>query len=170
MPPMIPLAMLYRSTVFGGMIAQSSICCRPMLFFTGLFHTRQLGIAPPKRSITSGQVVRDPRSSVAAPFQANQHTSVAWLQVHDQSPVSYGIQAFDGYLELIPPETPLPCKKSEIMESALDYIRSVSFGIASRRNMLDLPMEIAEDAALGDIRLAKKGVPKFKVTIRMGKI
>ena len=47
------------------------------------------------------------------------------------------------------------------MESAFDYIRSVSFGIASRRTMLDLPMEIAEDAALGDIRIAKKGVTKF---------
>ena len=55
------------------------------------------------------------------------------------------------------------------MESAFDYIRSVSFGIASRRTMLDLPMEIAEDAALGDIRIAKKGVTKFKVTMRMGK-
>ena len=160
---MTPLAMLYRP------IVQSSIRCRPTLFFTGMFNARQLSIAPPRKLITSSQVLRDTRSSVAGPLPASEHTSLAWLQLHDQSPISYGIQAFDSYLELIPPKTPLPCKKSEIMESAFDYIRSLSFGIVSCRTMLDLPTEIAEDAALCDIRIAKKGVTKLKVTMRMGK-
>jgi hypothetical protein len=34
---------------------------------------------------------------------------------------------------------------------------------------LDLPVEIAEDAVLDNIRLAKKGEAKFKVTMHMDK-
>lgn len=63
----------------------------------------------------------------------------------------HGIQAFDAYLERISPKTQLPCKKSETMESAFDYIRSVSLVIDCRQSMLDLPVEIAEDAELDSI-------------------
>ena len=72
-------------------------------------------------------------------------------------------------MELVPPKTTLPYEKSEMMESALDYNRVVSFGVACRRNMLDAPLEIAEDAVLNNIRLSKKGGAKFKVTMQMGK-
>ena len=54
-------------------------------------------------------------------------------------------------------KTPLPCKKSKNMESALDYVCRVSLGICYRRTMLDVPVEIAEDAELDSIRPAKKG-------------
>jgi molecular chaperone DnaK (HSP70) len=99
----------------------------------------------------------------------NKQTSLAWMQFHDHSPASYGIQGFDGYLELIPPKTPLPCKKSELVESALDYIHGVSIGIHGRKTMLDRPVEIAEDLVLDKIKLAKKGGAKFWVTMRMDK-
>lgn len=165
---MTPLAMLYRPMVLGGMVIPSSIRCRPTLFFKGLFNAQQFRVAPPKLN-TSTRVPYNPLSSDEVSPRADKHTSLAWLQLHDQSPASYGIQAFDGYLELIPPKTQLPCKKSETMESAFDYIRSVSFGICCRRTILDLPVEIAEDAELDNVRTAKKGATKFKVTMRMGK-
>lgn len=55
------------------------------------------------------------------------------------------------------------------MESAFDYVYRVSFGICYRWAMLDVLVEIAEDAELNNIRLAKKEEAKFKVTMRMGK-
>jgi molecular chaperone DnaK (HSP70) len=103
------------------------------------------------------------------PNPLDKQTSLAWLQLHNHSPASYGVQGFDGYLELIPPKTPLPCKRSELIESALDYVRRVSVGIYYRQTMLDAPVAIARDAVLDNIRLSKKGQAKFKVTMRMDK-
>jgi hypothetical protein len=42
------------------------------------------------------------------------------------------------------------------MESAFDYVYRVSFGICYRWAMLDVLVEIAEDAELDNIRLAKR--------------
>lgn len=76
---------------------------------------------------------------------------------------------FHGYLEMIPPKTPLPCKKSMEMETVLDYTREGSFGISSRRTVFDLPVKIAEDAVLPKIQLAKKGDVKCEVKMRLAK-
>jgi hypothetical protein len=37
--------------------------------------------------------------------------------IYAQSPASYGVQTFDGYLELLARGAPLPAKTSEGMES-----------------------------------------------------
>src|ERR1700733_5949036 len=108
---MAPLASLYRLTNL-----PSFTHCRPTAFFKGLWDIQRHFIAPLRHNISSCAPL-----SGNAPAQADGQTSLAWLQLHDQSPASYGIQAFDGYLELITPKTPLPCKKSEIMESAFDH-------------------------------------------------
>lgn len=55
------------------------------------------------------------------------------------------------------------------MESAFGYICRLSFGVYYRRTMLDVLVEIGEDAEPDNIRPAKKGEAKFKVTMRMGK-
>ena len=104
------------------------------------------------------------------PTRTDKQTSLAWVRLYDYSPASYGIRAFDGsYLELIPPKLRLPCEKSATMVSPLDYMRSVAFGICYRQSMLDTYVEIADDAVLNNIRLAKRGEAKFRVTMQMDK-
>lgn len=66
-------------------------------------------------------------------------------------------------MELIPPKITLLYKKSEMMESTVDYIRVMSFRVAFSRNIFNAPLEITEDAVLNNIRLSKKGGVKFKV-------
>ena len=104
-----------------------------------------------------------------SPVKTNGKKSLAWRQLHDWAPASYGVHSFDGYFELVPRNTSLPCKKSRTMESAFDYIRSASFEVCRRRTMLDVPLEIAEPAYLEKVRLGKKGEAKFKVTMEIGK-
>jgi hypothetical protein len=77
------------------------------------------------------------------------------------------VQTFDGYLELIARGAPLPTKKTERMESVLDHIRVVSFGIAGRQSMLHSTVELADDVVLNNVRLCKKGEAKFTVTMAL---
>src|SRR3954463_9926124 len=87
------------------------------------------------RYLLSTRRVKTSTCTPSAPRADTETTSLAWLQLYEQSPISYGIQAFDGYMELVPSKTALPCEKSAIMESALDYVQGVSFQVACRRNM-----------------------------------
>jgi len=146
-------------------MSQSRICCRAMLGIRALEIQQPCMSFRRQRSNISTSVPSRQTNLV----RADEKKSLAWVQLHDRSPASYGIENLDGYLELIPPKTPLPCKKSDLMESAMDYIRLASFGIRCRRTLFDAPIEIAEDVVLDNIRLAKKGQAKFKVTMEMDK-
>jgi len=162
---MTTLARLFRSMTPRGTLAGVSKYRQKVFVTTSVVYLPLL-VA---RTKTTTRIVSAGISCSNVPTPADGGTSLAWRELHDQSPASYGVETFNGYVELIPPKTALPYEKSEIMESALDYIRVVSFGIACRRNMLDAPVEIAEDAVLDNVRLSKKGGAKFKVTMRMGK-
>lgn len=121
---------------------------------------------PLQRAKTSTSTPSAPSAPApATPAQTETTKSLAWLQLHENSPVSYGIQAFDGYLELVPPKTPLPCEKSAKMESALDYVKGVSFQVACRGNVFDIPVNIGEAANLQEVRFAREGEAEFKVTM-----
>lgn len=94
---------------------------------------------------------------------------MAWVQHHERSPLSYGIAGFGGYVEVVPPNTPLPCVKSALMENALDYVPKVSFPVACRLNMLHTPVNTGKAAVLENVHLAAAGQAKFKVTMRIQK-
>ncbi len=104
-----------------------------------------------------------------SPAEPDGKKSLAWRQLHDRAPSSYGVHSFNGYFELVPQNTPLPCKISRVMESAFDYIRNASFEVHCRRTILDVPLEIAEPVCLEKVRIGKKGEAKFKVTMEIGK-
>ena len=48
-------------------------------------------------------------SSATNAVVADGGTSLAWIEIHDQSPASYGISTQYGYVEMIPFGTTLPC-------------------------------------------------------------
>lgn len=88
--------------------------------------------------------------------------------IYTRSPASYGVQTFDGYLELIARGAPLPIERTERMESVLDHIRKVSFGIAGRQSILHSTVELGDDVVLDHVRLCRKGEAKFTVTMVLG--
>ncbi|KAI9760913.1 MAG: hypothetical protein M1835_000080, partial [Candelina submexicana] len=93
-------------------------------------------------------------------------TSLAWVQLHDESPTSYGIDLWGGYLEMIPPKAKLPCEKTASLENALDYIKHDTFIVRHRQSILEAPVELAK-VELNGIRVAKNGVAKMKATMRI---
>jgi len=94
--------------------------------------------------------------------------SLAWVQLHDQSPVSYGIFTESGYEELIAYGTPLPCTKSEKYQVTLGYIKGVTFEICYRRSIMDLPVEI-ETLDLHNVQFADIYVPRLRTTMMLEK-
>ena len=108
-----------------------------------------------------------PASSQAqGSVQKSQQTSLTWVQLYDESPVSYGIDTWGGYLEMIPPKARLPYEKSANLENALDYIKHGTFTIRYRQSILEAPIELAK-VELNGIRVAKKGIAKAKATMRI---
>lgn len=97
-----------------------------------------------------------------------QETALAWVQVYEQSPASYGVNTFDGYLEMAPSGAHLPFKATETLESAFDYITHDSIPVCCRASLLDAPVEIGK-VELHGIRKAKKADTKVKVTLELGK-
>jgi Hsp70 protein len=95
-------------------------------------------------------------------------TSLAWVQLHDQTPAGYGVDTFFGYVEIIPPKTPLPCKATKTLESAIDYLRRTDIPVCYRTSMLHAPMQIA-NVTLDGLRIAKKEDTKMKVQMEIGK-
>ena len=99
--------------------------------------------------------------------QPNQ-TSLAWVQLHDESPSGYGIQIWGGYYEMIPAKASLPFEKTENFETVKDYLKSDIFLIQYRQSILKAPVDLAK-VQLDGIRVAKKGIPHFKATLKIGK-
>ena len=133
-------------------------------------HPQQRLISPWRTTTTSSILLQTASSntSVAGEQQtAAQQTALAWRQVYEETPVSFGITCYDGYAEMIPPRTRLPSTKTQKFVSAFDYLHRASFGICYRRTMLDVPTEFASHPVLENIRMGKKGVAHFKVTMRI---
>ena len=95
-------------------------------------------------------------------------TSVAWVEVHDCSLVSYGLDTANGYLELLPAKTLLPFKARDTLYNIFDFIRYATFTVCYRRSMLDTPTELGK-LELKDIYIAIAGAMKAEVTIYIGR-
>jgi len=100
--------------------------------------------------------------------EADKETSLAWIQLHEQSPASYGIWTASGYEEVIPRGAPLPCNQTEKFETADDYFRNGAFPIFYRQSIMDVPRKIQTLDLMG-IRYGKKGVAKIKATMTLAK-
>jgi len=100
--------------------------------------------------------------------RADEKTSLAWVQLHDRSPTSYGIMTTSTYEELIPLGTPLPCSRTQKFQTTFDYLKGAIFEICYRQSIMDAPI-IITTVDLTGIRFAKKGVPKVKATLMLGK-
>ena len=94
--------------------------------------------------------------------------SLAWVQLHEESSASYGIDLWGGYSEMIPPKAPLPCEKTINLENAVGYIRYENFVILYRQSILEAPVELAK-VQLNGIRVAPNGVTRMKATMKIGK-
>jgi hypothetical protein len=95
-------------------------------------------------------------------------TALAWVQLHDETPASFGINTWGGYLEMIPAKVPLPYKKTTKLVNALDSCHHMPFSILYRHSMLDLPVKL-HGLDLAGIRVAKKEGTEMKATMTMAK-
>ena len=103
-----------------------------------------------------------------AAVKTNDQTSLAWVQLHDQSPASYGILIWSGYHEMISQGASLPHDKTEIFESILDYFDHETFTVSYRHSAQDAPVNIAK-VELSGLRVAKIGVTKVRTMLRVEK-
>ena len=106
--------------------------------------------------------------SCKATMQVNDQTSLSWVQLHDESPTSYGILTWMGYHELIAHKTPLPYEKTNVFESVLDYFDHDTFTVCYRHSARDAPSNLAT-FELSGLHVAKRGRSKIRTTLRIGK-
>ena len=112
---------------------------------------------------------KDPTGQTSLVEQPLSHeTSLAWVQIHDEAPTSFGVNSWDGYHEMIPEKARLPYTKSTRFVNALDNCHIMTFSILYRRSMLDTPIKLA-GVNLPGIRIAKEGVTKMKATMSIQK-
>lgn len=100
--------------------------------------------------------------------QPKKETSLAWVQLFDESPASYGIESWGGYVEMIPPKARLPYERVVNLENALDYISCGMFTVYYRHSILKAPVEIAR-IELNGLRVAKEGLTKMEAMMTIGK-
>ena len=94
--------------------------------------------------------------------------SLAWLQLYDHTPAGYGVDTFLGYVELVPPNVVLPCKGTQTLESAFDYLKSTDIPVCYRASILHPPTQIT-NMTLNGLRMAKKEDTRMKVRMEIGK-
>lgn len=75
--------------------------------------------------------------------QPSTEPSFTLIQQHDKAPYSYGVETFNGYLEMIPAQTALPFSHTELLEGCFDDIKPAPWSIHCRRSILEAPVEIA---------------------------
>ena len=113
-----------------------------------------------------------PSASLLSPgkdiIQPEKATSLSWVQIFDESPASYGIDSWGGYVEMIPPKARLPYEKVLNLENALDYISHGMFTVYYRHSILKAPIELAKIELKG-LRVAKEGLTKMKAAMTIGK-
>lgn len=112
---------------------------------------------------TAASVPTTPRATLT---RTDEQTSLAWVQLHDQSPTSYGIFTAKGYDELIPSGAPLPHSETQTFQTIIDHMDRATFEICHRKSMLDVPVEITTVELVG-IHVAKKGESKVKATMTL---
>jgi len=158
------MATLCQSIVIRGVMSQSRICCRPMLGIRALEIQQPCMSFRGQRSNISTNVPSRQTNLV----RADEKKSLAWVQLHDRSPASYGILTTSAYEELIPSGTPLPCSKTQKFQTSFDYLKGATFDICYRQSTMGVPITI-KSVNLAGIRFAKKGVPRVKATLMLGK-
>jgi len=123
-----------------------------------------------RNSSTAIAAARDPFNSATdiASSPTNRTPSLAGVRVYDRTPTGYGVGTFWGYLELIPPKTPLPCRTTEVLDSVVDYPRYADFPVYYRTSMQYAPIEIAS-VRLGGLRAARKESIGIKVRMEIGR-
>ena len=122
----------------------------------------------PIRRLNKCSVVSDSLLSSSNDVIQKKETSLAWVQMFDESPASYGIDSWGGYVEMIPPKARLPYERVINLENALDYISYGIFTVYYRHSILKAPTELAK-TKLNGLRVAKEGVTKMKATMTIGK-
>lgn len=122
--------------------AMALILYRPMVHLTRLlFGSIPKWRPSPIRSRSSVTGAVDMSSREAAPTSTS--TSLAWVQVHDASPASYGLQTWSGYEEMVRVGEPLPTRKRMTLEgSVFDYYDHDTFAVAYRCSPRDAPVGI----------------------------
>ncbi|KAK4163076.1 hypothetical protein QBC43DRAFT_240000 [Cladorrhinum sp. PSN259] len=95
-----------------------------------------------------------------------QPTSPLAIPTYDISPVSIGINSWDGYVQIVAPSTRLPCSRSVMLRSKFDYIgedRMQLCGyLSGPRIRVDLVM-----LSIWGIRKEKKEKTKLKATVTL---
>lgn len=117
------------------------------------------------RNSRSSASLLSPSKDVVRP---EKETSLSWVQMFDESPASYGIDSWGGYVEMVPPKARLPCKRTVKLENAIDYIRHGIFTIYYRHSILGALVELTK-LELNGLRVAKEGMTKMKATMVIDK-
>lgn len=139
-----------------------SLSCRQIV--SSAYHL----LAPIRRLNTCNGPSASLLSSGKDIVQPEKETSLSWVQMFDESPASYGIDSWGGYVEMVPPKARLPYERVVNLENALDYINHGLFTVYYRHSILKAPTELAR-TELNGLRVAKEGVTKMKATMTIGK-
>ncbi len=93
------------------------------------------------RSCSSVTAAVNTSSRVAV--SSSKSTSLAWVQVHDATPTSYGLRTWSGYEEMIRPGQALPTKERMTLEGSIfHYYDRDTFTVCYRRSPQDQEIEI----------------------------
>ena len=90
------------------------------------------------------------------------------MQMFDEFSVSYDIDSWGEYVEMISSKARLSCKRTVKLENAVDYIRHEMFTIYYRYSILEVLVELIK-VELNDLRVAKKEMIKMKTTMIIDK-
>ena len=101
-------------------------------------------------------------------LQTKKETSLAWVRIFEESPASFCIDSWGGYVEIVPPKARLLYERVVRLENALDYISHGMFTMYYRHSILQVPTELATVELYG-LRVAMEGVTKMTATMRIGK-
>jgi Hsp70 protein len=101
-------------------------------------------------------------------LSTNEQKSLAWIMLHDQSPVSYGVDSWYGYEEMIPRGAVLPQKVSMDFVNIFDYSQYCNLPIYYRRTIEDVPIKLL-GFGLGELRPEKQSWWQIKITMHLGK-
>ena len=125
-------------------------------------------LAPIRRLNTYTRPSASLLSSGKDVVQPTKETSLSWVQIFDESPASYGINSWGGYVEMVPLKARLPYERVVNLENALDYIKTGFFTVYYRHSNLKALTELAR-TELNGLRVAKEGVTKMKATMTISK-
>lgn len=104
------------------------------------------------------------QQNIEAP--TSRQTSLAWVQIHERCPTSYGVGTFEGYHEMMSADSALPTEKSTILENALPYLDRATFPVYFRHTLQDAPV-LMDSVEMQGLTMAEKGMADVKVKMRL---